>query len=101
MLASSELYTVKTLEISGPDAVGMVSAVPWHALSDPRSPFVESAHKLWRGDVSWRTAVAFDAAQALVAAMARSPSRAGIQAELSSGNSYADGATGTARACSW
>ncbi|MGG6295378.1 ABC transporter substrate-binding protein [Leptolyngbya sp. AN02str] len=97
LLAGGELYTVKTLEISGPDAVGLVSVVPWHALSNPRSPFAATARTLWRGEVSWRTAVAFDAVQALAAALERSPSRLGVQAELSTGRSYANGATGTIR----
>jgi hypothetical protein len=43
-------------------AVGMVLAVPWHILGDPNSPFPKAASQLWGGEVSWRTALAYDAA---------------------------------------
>lgn len=94
LLGGSELYSAKTLEIVGPESVGMVTAVPWHVLTDPNSLFVQRSHQLWQGDVNWRTAMTYDAMQALVAAMRQNPTRAGIAAALVQPNFFATGATG-------
>ncbi len=97
LLASGEVYSPKTLEIGGSEAVGIIAAVPWHILSDPQSSFGERSRQLWQGDVNWRTATAYDAAQALVTALAVGSTRLGIQQALRSDTFYAPGATGTVR----
>ena len=76
-------YKPKTLQIGGRDARRMVLAVPWHILGAPNSPFPQAATKLWGSDVNWRTALTYDATQALIAALKQQPSRSGVQNSLS------------------
>ncbi len=63
----------------------MVLAIPWHSRSNPDSNFASVARKLWGGEVNWRSAMAYDATQALIAAIALSdkPTRLSIQKNLS------------------
>ncbi len=97
LLAGDDAYTPQTLQIGGPMAVGMVLAVPWHILGDPNSPFPKAASQLWGGEVSWRTALAYDAARALIAGLKRNPSRTGIQQALSASDFSATGSSGDIR----
>jgi branched-chain amino acid transport system substrate-binding protein len=97
LLAGDDVYSPKTLEIGGAEAIGMVVAVPWHILSNPQSEFVTDSRNLWGGDVNWRTAMAYDAAQALIAALQRNPTRQGVQQALSAADFSATGATGAVR----
>ena len=83
ILAGDDLYNPKVLQIGGSNANGMVVSVPWHILSHEGSPFVETSRQLWGGDVSWRTATTYDAAQALISAMATEASRDGVYQTLS------------------
>ncbi|MEO0757393.1 MAG: ABC transporter substrate-binding protein [Cyanobacteria bacterium J06648_16] len=83
VLGGDDLYNPKVLQIGGENARGMVVSVPWHVLSHEGSDFVETSRQLWGGDVSWRTAMAYDAIQAMAAAIAQSPTRTGIQQALS------------------
>ena len=45
--------------------------------------------------MSWRTALAYDATQALIAAMENNPTRAGVQQALTASGFSANGASGT------
>jgi branched-chain amino acid transport system substrate-binding protein len=72
----------------------MVLAVPWHILGNPNSQFPKAASQLWGGEVNWRTALAYDAAKALIAGIGRNPSRSGVQQALSSPGFSAAGAAG-------
>lgn len=58
---------------------------------------VAPATKLWGGEVNWRTAMAYDATQALIAAIARHPTRIGIQKALGDPNFATSGAGGQVR----
>ena len=58
-------------------------SLPWHILGKGGGPCVETARQLWGGDVSWRTATTYDAAQALISAMATEASRDGVYQTLS------------------
>ncbi|NES22218.1 MAG: ABC transporter substrate-binding protein [Symploca sp. SIO3E6] len=82
LLAGDSVYKLKTLQIGGKDAKGMVLAVPWHILGDPDAKFRQAAQSLWEADVNWRTALAYDATQALIAGLKRAPTRKGIQETL-------------------
>jgi branched-chain amino acid transport system substrate-binding protein len=99
LLAGDDAYAPKTLQIGGRDAVGMVIAIPWHILANPQAQFAKTGRVLWGGDVSWRTAMAYDATQAFLAALARhpNPSRATVQQALASPNFTAPGAAGGIR----
>ncbi|NET55792.1 MAG: ABC transporter substrate-binding protein [Symploca sp. SIO2E6] len=82
MLAGDSAYKLKTLQIGGKEAEGMILAVPWHILGDPKADFPQAAKGLWGGDVNWRTALAYDATQALIAGLNQEPTRKGIQKTL-------------------
>lgn len=97
LLGGDDVYTPKTLEIGGEAAVGMVLAVPWHIDSNPTSAFPRQSRQLWGGDVNWRTALAYDATRAFIAALERNPTRNGVQQALSSSDFSTTGASGTIR----
>jgi branched-chain amino acid transport system substrate-binding protein len=89
-------YRVSTLE-NGKNTEGMVLAVPWHAKGDPAATFPKEASQLWKGDVSWRTAMTYDATETLIAALASDPSREGIQKALKDPNFSTQGSAGTVK----
>jgi len=95
MLAGDSAYTGKSLAIAGDKTVDMVVAVPWHILSDPDGEFSTAATQLWKGDVNWRTAMAYDAMQAPIAAMESEATRTKIQQTLSASGFQATGASGS------
>ncbi|MEG4942757.1 ABC transporter substrate-binding protein [Microcoleus sp. F4-D5] len=97
LLAGDGAYTAKTLQIGGAGATDMVLAVPWHILADPQSNFPQTSKQLWNAEVSWRTALAYDAAIALIVGLERNPTRTGIQQALSASNFSAKGASGPIR----
>lgn len=97
LLAGDDVYTPQTLQIGGESAVGMVLAVPWHILANPQAEFPKAANQLWGKEVNWRTAMAYDAAKALIAGIARNPTRTGVQQALSAPDFSANGAAGTIR----
>ncbi|MBD1851169.1 ABC transporter substrate-binding protein [Leptolyngbya sp. FACHB-711] len=97
LLAGDDLYDPKTLEVGGAAAEGMVVAVPWILLADPNSAFAQQSRQFWGGDVNWRTAMAYDAAQVLITGLKQNPTRQGIQQTLTAPNFSLLGATGTVR----
>ena len=99
LLGGDDIYTAKTLQIGGEAAEGMVLEIPWHIKSNPESDFARQSNLLWGADVSWRTATAYDAAQAIITAIANSPqaTRTEIQKSLLNENFAAPGADGEVR----
>ncbi len=97
MLGGDSPYRSNTLEEGGSDATGMVLAVPWHIAADPTADFPKMSRQLWGGDVSWRTAMTYDASQALIQALKEAQDRQGVQAALVSPGFAAEGASGTVR----
>lgn len=97
LLAGDDVYAPKTLEVGGGAAAGMVVAVPWHIGANANSAFVRQSRQLWIGDVNWRTALAYDATEALIAAIQKSPTRAGVQQALLSPDFSTPGASGNIR----
>lgn len=97
LLAGDGAYTAKILQIGGAGATDMVLAVPWHILADPQSNFPQTSKQLWDAEVSWRTALAYDAAIALIVGLERNPTRTGIQQALSASDFSATGASGPIR----
>lgn len=118
MLAGDGFYTIKTLEIVGEDAEGMVLAVPGSIVGEKGEKFRAQAIQLWghnstdqtlnngknidinllnisqRVSVNWRTALTYDATQALIAAIRNNPTRNGVQRSLSASSFSIAGATG-------
>lgn len=83
LLGGDDVYSPKTLQVAGELAQNLVLAIPWHLKSNRESKFSQVASQLWRGEVNWRTAMAYDATKALIAAIDLSPSRLGVQKVLS------------------
>jgi branched-chain amino acid transport system substrate-binding protein len=97
LLAGDDVYTLKTLEIGREQAAGMVLAVAWHIDAFPKSNFLRQSRKLWGADVSWRTALSYDATIALIEALKINPTRAGVQKALLAPNFSPTGASGSIR----
>ncbi|GCA79339.1 ABC transporter substrate-binding protein [Microcystis aeruginosa] len=97
IVAGDDVYSPKTLDVGGKNALGMVVAVAWHLAANPNSPFVNNSRQLWQGDVNWRTATAYDATQALIAGIKAESSREGVQQALRSSNFSVPGATNPVR----
>lgn len=95
ILGGDDVYTPKTLQLGGLAAEGMVLAIPWHILGNSQAEFTKTANQLWGGEVNWRTAMAYDAAQALIAGIKRNPTRTGVQQALLAPDFSAQGAAGT------
>ncbi|NJN75007.1 MAG: ABC transporter substrate-binding protein [Synechococcaceae cyanobacterium RL_1_2] len=99
LLAGDDAYAPKILQIGGRDAIGLVVAIPWHVLAHQDELFTQTSRQLWGGDVSWRTAMAYDAAKSLIMAISMNPNpdRATVQASLANPGFRAQGASGDVR----
>ncbi len=95
LLGGDDVYAPKIMADGGEAAVGMIVAVAWHIDGNPGSDFPRSSGQLWGSPVNWRTAMSYDAAQALTAALKRNTTRAGVQQALSAPDFSATGASGT------
>jgi branched-chain amino acid transport system substrate-binding protein len=98
MVGNWSLYGPKVLAIADLKPFDkFVLFSPWLGLSSPNQKFIQDARDLWGGEVSARTALAYDAArahrQALV--MQDKPTRMGMQETLMAPDFSAEGATGT------
>ena len=94
LLAGDDVYTAQTLKTAGEDTENMVVAIPWHIRGKVNADFPQAAFRLWKAEVNWRTALAYDATQVLIAGMKDNPSRQGIQATLSAAQFSTTGASG-------
>lgn len=92
LLAGDAFYSPKTLQVGGRAVAGMILAVPAYQVEINRSPFQKQAQVLWGDRVTWRTALSYDATQALIGAIRRSPSRSGVRRALADPNFSAAGA---------
>ena len=95
LLAGDGVYGTKTLQVAGKSAENMVLAIPWHIKANLDGEFAKVSQKLWQGEVNWRTAMAYDATMALIAAIERNPNptRTDIQKTLAEPNFVASGAS--------
>jgi branched-chain amino acid transport system substrate-binding protein len=88
---------IPLLENAAANVTGMVLAVPWHIEGNTNPEFIQRANSLWKGKVNWRTAMAYDATQSLIAGIKANPSRQGIQQTLSQADFSVTGASGTVK----
>ncbi|MGL4621111.1 MAG: ABC transporter substrate-binding protein, partial [Chroococcidiopsis sp.] len=95
LLGGDDVYTPKTLQVAGSLGENMILAIPWHIRNSPNNEFALTARQLWGGEVNWRSAMAYDAVQALIAAIESSPNptRITIQKSLSDSNFSTTGAS--------
>ncbi|HEY9616276.1 MAG TPA: ABC transporter substrate-binding protein, partial [Microcoleaceae cyanobacterium] len=96
ILAGDSLSVTKALTVGQAEAVGMVLATPTSIIG---SPFQKNAAQFWGTSeaISWRTALSYDAAKALITAISRDPTREGVQRSLTQPDFSAQGATGSVR----
>jgi branched-chain amino acid transport system substrate-binding protein len=94
LLGGDTMYSLRTIKDFGEEAMKgkMVIAIPWHRHN---SSLEENARELFgQVNISWRTAMAYDAAQAVITGLAENPTREGLRQALSRPNFRADGSTG-------
>jgi len=96
IMEPSGLYESETLNEVGQEAENLlIMSNPWQREENPE--FTQQAYDLWQGHVNWRTALAYDATRALIAALANKSqaNRSSVQQALADPNFKTSGATGT------
>jgi branched-chain amino acid transport system substrate-binding protein len=91
ILSGDSGYKPEMLELHEYTQDIIVTTVPWVLAGSENTPFVKSARQLWKADVSWRTAMTYDAAQALVTALEKATNREDIRATISDPNFSVNG----------
>ncbi|MBE9013020.1 ABC transporter substrate-binding protein [Pseudanabaenaceae cyanobacterium LEGE 13415] len=92
ILAGDALYSSRILTELGSLAAGMTVAIPSAQTQLQNSPFEQQARSMWGRPAQWRSALGYDATQAMIAALQKAPTRNGIRATLSTSNFAAIGA---------
>ena len=67
------LFRQNILDGTCPTSEGMVIGLPWHVTGQNNQRFIQKTAELWGGDVSPVTAMTYNATQAMVEAIRRSP----------------------------
>jgi len=93
LLGSHTLNAYSTLKDGQNATKGMTLAVAWNPLVNTQNDFTTDTKKLWGGLVSWRTAMAYDAAKTVFAGMQTKSSRTGLQQTLKNPHFKANGAS--------
>lgn len=77
LFGADALYKSETLTDGGETVKGLILAVPWFARTggDYASVYAANARKRWKGNVSWRTAMSYDATKAFIEALSKSATR--------------------------
>ncbi|MDF5735457.1 MULTISPECIES: ABC transporter substrate-binding protein [unclassified Nostoc] len=88
LLGGNPLYNQDTLKSGGDAFEDLVISVDWFAEEKNSKKFAKEARKRWGGQISWRTATAYDATQAFIKAisMSNNPSRQTVLQNLKSNN---------------
>ncbi|MGE5659679.1 MAG: ABC transporter substrate-binding protein [Actinomycetota bacterium] len=94
LYGNSTLYTFKTLQFGQRDVNRLVLTVPWHPQANSGDGFPDRANQLWGGSVNWRSAIAYDATQALIAGLRQANTRSQLQQVLRKPEFQAQGTAG-------
>jgi ABC-type branched-subunit amino acid transport system substrate-binding protein/predicted Ser/Thr protein kinase len=96
ILAGDSMFTPRVPKIAKDKAVGITLAVP---VDLTNTPFLQQATQTWgqKEFISWRTALAYDATQALIQGLSQAPSRDGVYRALSEPGFSVSGAKGVVR----
>jgi branched-chain amino acid transport system substrate-binding protein len=81
LFGNSTFGTFTTLE-NGRATQGLTIVVPWSSKSPKNKPFADSAKRFWGGDISWRTAGAYDATYAVATGLKTAKNRKTLQEVL-------------------
>jgi branched-chain amino acid transport system substrate-binding protein len=98
MVGGDVLFSFTTLQ-QGAVVEDLVVAIPWHPLVPAYQNFANRAAQEWGGQVSWRTALAYDATQVLLSGLTTNPdpTRQQLLEFLNQGFTPLQGASGTVR----
>jgi eukaryotic-like serine/threonine-protein kinase len=93
IIGGDSMFTPRLPKTIKEKGVGIVLAVP---VNPSGTPFAKESTQLWKQPdlITWRTALTYDAAEALIAAIAIDPSREGIRRTLAAPTFAAPGSTG-------
>ena len=75
MLGGGILYKGDILANGGENVQSLIIAVPWFGETLQTQPFAEKSARKWGGGISWRTAISFDATQALIKTLSNNATR--------------------------
>jgi branched-chain amino acid transport system substrate-binding protein len=75
MLGGGILYNGDILANGRKNVEGLIIAVPWFGETLQTQPFAEKSARKWAGGISWRTAISFDATQALIKTLSNNATR--------------------------
>jgi branched-chain amino acid transport system substrate-binding protein len=75
MLGGGILYKGDILANGRKNVEGLIIAVPWFGETLQTQPFAEKSARKWGGGISWRTAISFDATQALIKTLSNNATR--------------------------
>jgi branched-chain amino acid transport system substrate-binding protein len=94
IFSSPTMYTNQTLREGRADVNGLILPGFWHPTAIPGSQFPKDARNLWGGNVSWRSAMAYDATLAIAQGLKQSQNRQELQKVLRNDKFSFSGATG-------
>jgi branched-chain amino acid transport system substrate-binding protein len=97
LFGNHSLYSFDVLQQGQAEANGLVLSVFWHASDTRNTTYSSVAQKLWGGGGSWRTAMAYDATQAIALGLNSGFKRERLQRSLASASFTMKGATGLVR----
>jgi branched-chain amino acid transport system substrate-binding protein len=78
VMGGTTLYTPRTLSSGGNAVEGLILSIPWFA----QTPYAYEASVRWGGQVSWRTAMGYDATLAFLNTLSGTPTRSNILQNL-------------------
>ncbi|MBO1062366.1 MAG: ABC transporter substrate-binding protein [Aphanizomenon flos-aquae CP01] len=78
MLGGGILYKGDILANGGENVQSLIIAVPWFGETLQTQPFAEKSARKWGGGISWRTAISFDATQALIKTLSNNATRSTV-----------------------
>ena len=97
LLGNQTMYIFETLQQGAIDANNMVLSVAWHPVTISDNAFTKKAREFWGGSVGWRTAMSYDAAEALAIGLELGSTRQQLQQTLTNADFAFAGATGTVK----
>ena len=98
IIGGNSIVRPEVTQLDVPQTINLAASIFWHPLSPQNPQFLTSSRQLWDANINNGTAVAYDAAIALIEALKlqKKPSRKGTIAELTNSEFIVrEGATGS------
>ncbi|MBE9079885.1 ABC transporter substrate-binding protein [Romeria aff. gracilis LEGE 07310] len=96
LLGGDSLYSIETLTAGGEAVEGLILAISWFADAPQFQAFSQASERWWGGQVSWRTAMSYDATQAFIQAFTEDATPASVLENLGQVELSADETSGQA-----